>query len=116
LNIKLNKFNIINFPGGLIDQAHHVTNARKSLEETLALQETVNFVRSQIDERDTLMLVTADHSHTFTVGGYPVIQNRNLFGEDLFDEISVQRIQHIFLSRFKFLTRRWQVFLCVELC
>jgi alkaline phosphatase len=77
LNIKLNKFNIVNFSGGLIDQAHHATIAKKSLEETLALHETVNFVRSQIDESNTLMLVTADHSHTFTVGGYPVIQNSN---------------------------------------
>jgi alkaline phosphatase len=103
-----------NFPGGLIDQAHHATIAKKGLEETLVLHETVNFVRSQIDEKDTLMLVTADHSHVFTVGGYPVIQNRNIFENDLFDEISAQRIQHIFISRF--FARRWQTFLYVELC
>lgn len=71
-NIKLYVLKILNFLGGNIDSAHHETWAQKSLVETVHFHETVEFVQSQIDENETLLVVTADHSHVFTVGGYPV--------------------------------------------
>ncbi len=58
--------------GGRIDHGHHETRARRALDETVSFNEAVEFARSQVSEEDTLILVTADHSHVFTVGGYPV--------------------------------------------
>lgn len=62
----------INILGGLIDRGHHETLARRALDETIGLHEVVEHVRSKVSEEDTLIVVTADHSHTFTVGGYSV--------------------------------------------
>ena len=58
--------------GGRIDHAHHETRARHALEETLEFDKAVELVRRKTSEDDTLVVVTADHSHVFTVGGYPV--------------------------------------------
>lgn len=56
---------------GRIDHAHHAGNAYRALTETVELS---NAVRKAIDmtrSKDTLIVVTADHSHTFTIAGYP---------------------------------------------
>lgn len=58
--------------GGRIDHAHHETRARLALEETLEFDKAVAYVKANTNEGDTLMVVTADHGHVFTVGGYPV--------------------------------------------
>lgn len=57
--------------GGRIDHAHHAGNARRALEDTIALDEAVKIALDITDRHDTLVMVTADHSHTFTIGGYP---------------------------------------------
>lgn len=59
--------------GGRIDTAHHDTNARLALDETVELHKTVEFVRENTDEADTLIVVTSDHNNVLTVGGYMVI-------------------------------------------
>lgn len=56
---------------GRIDHGHHETRARLALEETMQLQDVVHFVRTQVDESETLIVVTADHSSTMSVSGYP---------------------------------------------
>lgn len=61
--------------GGRIDHGHHESRARLALEETLEFDKAVAYVKANTDEDDTLMVVTADHSHVFTVGGYAVIWN-----------------------------------------
>uniref|UniRef100_A0A182QF74 alkaline phosphatase n=1 Tax=Anopheles farauti TaxID=69004 RepID=A0A182QF74_9DIPT len=63
--------------GGRIDHAHHDNLARLALDETLELHRTVERTMQHLgaSEQDTLLLVTADHSHTFTIGGYPVRGN-----------------------------------------
>lgn len=58
--------------GGRIDTAHHETRARLALEETVEFDKTVGYVKSNTDDDDTLILVTADHSTVLTVGGYMV--------------------------------------------
>lgn len=55
---------------GRIDHAHHATNPYRALDETVELSDTVEAVRKLVTE-DTLILVTADHSHVFTIAGYP---------------------------------------------
>uniref|UniRef100_A0A182JP07 alkaline phosphatase n=1 Tax=Anopheles christyi TaxID=43041 RepID=A0A182JP07_9DIPT len=56
--------------GGKIDLAHHFTKARKSLDETVQLSEAVQVARQLTSPDDTLLVVTADHSHTMTLSGY----------------------------------------------
>ena len=57
--------------GGRIDHAHHFGNAYRALVDTLALDAAVARAEAMTDPADTLILVTADHSHTLTIGGYP---------------------------------------------
>lgn len=57
--------------GGRIDHAHHGGNAYRALLETKMLADAVRVAREKTDPADTLILVTADHSHTLTIAGYP---------------------------------------------
>ncbi|KAH8324333.1 hypothetical protein KR074_005406 [Drosophila pseudoananassae] len=60
---------------GLIDQAHHRGKARKALHEVLelntAVESTLNFLKSTDRLDETLVIVTADHSHSLTINGHP---------------------------------------------
>ena len=60
---------------GRIDHAHHGGNARRALEDTVALDDAVKVALQMVDLQDTLVVVTADHSHTFSISGYPVRGN-----------------------------------------
>lgn len=57
--------------GGLIDKAHHYDRARKALAETVEFSKTVEVAAKLTKEEDTLIVVTADHSHTMSINGYP---------------------------------------------
>ena len=81
--------------GGRIDHAHHANTANRALDETVAfdqaIRKTVEFLGEQSIHQqllryfaislsftaekglteDTLVIVTADHSHAFTMAGYP---------------------------------------------
>ena len=59
---------------GRIDHAHHGTNAYRALSETQQLSEAVKVAKAKTGD-DTLLLVTADHSHVFTMAGYPMRGN-----------------------------------------
>jgi len=56
--------------GGRIDFAHHETNAYRALTETIEFARAVSVAIERTDRRNTLMIVTADHSHAFTMAGY----------------------------------------------
>lgn len=56
---------------GRIDHASHAGNAYRTLKDTVALSDAVKLAMEKVDMRDTLIVVTADHSHTLTIGGYP---------------------------------------------
>ncbi|KPF73943.1 alkaline phosphatase [Brevundimonas sp. AAP58] len=56
---------------GRIDHAHHLGAAGLALEDTVELDRAVAAVMARIDLSDTLVIVTADHSHNFTMAGYP---------------------------------------------
>lgn len=55
---------------GRIDHGHHDGIAYKALTETQELHETVAWLLTQVDLSETLIIVTADHSHTLTLAGY----------------------------------------------
>ena len=56
---------------GRIDHAHHFGNAYRALTDTIALDAAVQAALDATEPDNTLILVTADHSHTFTIAGYP---------------------------------------------
>jgi alkaline phosphatase len=56
---------------GRIDQAHHAGNAFRALTDTIELSNAVRQAQQKTNPKDTLLIVTADHSHTFTIAGYP---------------------------------------------
>lgn len=59
---------------GRVDHAHHGTNAYRALTDMQALNEAVKVAKTKASD-DTLIMVTADHSHVFTMAGYPVRGN-----------------------------------------
>jgi alkaline phosphatase len=61
--------------GGRIDHAHHQGNAYRALTDTIALSDAVRTAASMTDATDTLILVTADHSHGLTMAGYAALGN-----------------------------------------
>jgi len=64
---------------GRIDHAHHEGNAFRALSDTVALSDAVRMAVNKIDLEDTLVIVTADHSHTLFIQGYPARGN-NILG------------------------------------
>lgn len=56
---------------GRIDHGHHAGNAYRALTDTIALSDAVKAALAGTDPRETLIIVTADHSHVFTIAGYP---------------------------------------------
>lgn len=57
--------------GARIDHAHHAGWAGRSLMEAQEFANAVQVALDTVDLSDTLILVTADHSHTLTMAGYP---------------------------------------------
>ena len=57
--------------GGRVDHGHHAGNAARALEDAVALDDAIAAALGMVNLRDTLLLVTADHSHTLTISGYP---------------------------------------------
>jgi alkaline phosphatase len=56
--------------GGRIDHAHHRANAFTALGETIEFSNAIDAAVAMTHPEDTLIIVTADHGHTLTIGGY----------------------------------------------
>jgi alkaline phosphatase len=65
--------------GGRIDHAHHSGNAFRAMSDTVELSNAVRAAVKRVNLDDTLIIVTADHSHTFVIQGYPMRGN-NILG------------------------------------
>lgn len=57
--------------GGRIDHASHAGNAYRTFKDTVALSDAVRTAVGKVNLNNTLIIVTADHSHTLTIAGYP---------------------------------------------
>ena len=57
--------------GGRIDHANHAGNAARALADTLAFDAAIQKALDMTSRDDTLIVVTADHSHSMTINGYP---------------------------------------------
>ncbi|WP_420592305.1 alkaline phosphatase [Bacterioplanoides sp.] len=56
--------------GARIDHGHHLGNAYRALDETVEFSAAIAAAEQQAGD-DTLLVVTADHSHTLSMAGYP---------------------------------------------
>lgn len=60
--------------GGRIDQAHHKNYAKRALVELVELDEAIEATFKRLEELnildETLIVLTADHSHQFVMGSY----------------------------------------------
>ena len=57
--------------GGRIDHGHHASNPYRALTDAQQFSRAVAAVLEAVDLNETLVLVTADHSHTLSISGYP---------------------------------------------
>lgn len=57
---------------GRIDHAHHAGNAWRALVETEEFDEAIGTAIDAVDLTETMIVVTADHSHVFNIQGYPM--------------------------------------------
>lgn len=60
---------------GRIDHGNHAGRAGYALSEAQELSRAVEVALSKVDLKDTLVMVTADHSHVLTIQGYPTRGN-----------------------------------------
>lgn len=58
--------------GGRIDHGHHETRAKFALDETAEFSKAIEAALSKVNIEETLIIVTADHSHAMTYAGYAV--------------------------------------------
>lgn len=65
--------------GGRIDHGHHEGKAKQALHEAVEMDQAIGQAGAMTSIEDTLTVVTADHSHVFTFGGYTPRGN-SIFG------------------------------------
>uniref|UniRef100_A0A803XPZ8 Alkaline phosphatase n=1 Tax=Meleagris gallopavo TaxID=9103 RepID=A0A803XPZ8_MELGA len=65
--------------GGRIDHGHHEGMAQRALTEAVEFDTAIERAGELLDEADTLTVVTADHSHVFSFGGY-TLRGTSIFG------------------------------------
>ena len=75
------------------DHAHHGANAYRALHETLEFDNAIQKARDITSSDDTLIVVTADHGHTFTFAGYPE-REVPIFGEFQRPRYEIRKIKH----------------------
>nr|XP_053635487.1 alkaline phosphatase-like [Cherax quadricarinatus] len=57
--------------GGRIDHALHDNIPHRAMEEIVAMDAAVAAALREVDLEETLLVVSADHSHVMTINGYP---------------------------------------------
>lgn len=68
---KNNKGYLLVVESGRIDHGHHAGSAYNALTDTIEFANAVQKAIDSTNPEETLILVTADHSHVFTIAGYP---------------------------------------------
>ncbi|NXN52415.1 PPBI phosphatase, partial [Rynchops niger] len=65
--------------GGRIDHGHHDGKAHQALTEAVEFDRAIERAGKLTDEAQTLTVITADHSHVFSFGGY-TLRGSSIFG------------------------------------
>ncbi|XP_023174585.2 alkaline phosphatase, tissue-nonspecific isozyme [Drosophila hydei] len=89
--------------GGRIDHGHHETRAGYALDEMLELDEAIEMAVRLTNPNETLIVVTADHSHTLTMAGY-ANRGTSILGLDL----SQRDLDGIPYSTLNYAIGKWQ--------
>jgi alkaline phosphatase len=76
---------------GRVDHAQHATNLARTVTDGAEFVRTVRLVDEMTDEGDTLIIVTADHEHSFALNGY-CGRGSNILG--LCMEINDEGVEH----------------------
>ncbi|CAF2953368.1 unnamed protein product, partial [Rotaria sp. Silwood2] len=83
--------------GGRIDLAHHDTLARIALDEFVEFDNAIGQAKRTLQANgaldNSLIVVTADHSHVFTFGTYSV-RGSNILGFGSVEQVNVSDIDH----------------------
>ena len=81
--------------GGRIDHGHHDTQARYALDEFAQFDDAIGEAKQILKDNnvldETLLVVTADHSHVFTMGGYSY-RGSNIFGFASLEQLNVSDV------------------------
>jgi alkaline phosphatase len=75
----------------ILTLGHHETNSIRALEDFVIFDEAIGEAMTMTSREDTLIAVTADHSHVFTLGGYAVRGN-DLLGINVAKESSLSNL------------------------
>jgi alkaline phosphatase len=81
--VKINQGFFFLIESGRIDHAYHGTRPKYALDEYVEFDNSIGVTKQFLKEKnlldDTLLVVTADHSHVFTFGAYSS-RGSNIFG------------------------------------
>ncbi|CAF4637720.1 unnamed protein product [Rotaria socialis] len=84
--------------GGRIDHAHHDTQPRNALDEFVEFDNAVGQAKRTLQAKgaldDTLIVVTADHSHVFTMGAYSS-RGSNILGFGSLESMNISNIDQL---------------------
>ena len=80
--------------GGRIDHAHHDTATKLALTDTIEMALAVDKAVEMSNVEETLIIVTADHSHVFTIAGYPG------YDEPILGKITIPSRRYIYIYHY----------------
>ncbi|XP_078601768.1 alkaline phosphatase-like [Branchiostoma floridae x Branchiostoma japonicum] len=67
--------------GGKIDHGHHEGKAVKAINEAVAFDDAVQVAKDLLNLDESLIVVTADHAHTVSLGGFGGGRGSPIFGK-----------------------------------
>ncbi|ODN05160.1 Membrane-bound alkaline phosphatase [Orchesella cincta] len=83
--------------GARIDHAHHLDAGLRALWETVELDRAVKKADAMTNDLDTLILVTADHSHVMTIAAFKGFVNNKRYNisKDPVDDLKYRQVPNI---------------------
>ncbi|CAH1267518.1 ALPL [Branchiostoma lanceolatum] len=67
--------------GGRIDHGHHDGKAVKAINEAVEFDDAIQVAKDLLNLDESLIVVTADHAHTVSLGGWDTSRGNPLFGK-----------------------------------
>jgi alkaline phosphatase len=96
--LKFNQGFFLLVEGGRIDHGHHETRARYALDEFVQFDDTIGQTKQLLKDKgvldETLLVVTADHSHVFSFGAYGS-RGANILGFAALEQLNVSDIDKL---------------------
>ena len=77
-----------------LDHGHHAGKAYLALHDAVAFDNAIAKAVEMTSDEDTLIIVTADHGHTMSIGGY------SYRGNSIFGKLLVSFVQFLLFENF----------------